>query len=280
MTPMLKLGGATALVVGLGLVGGRGLWPSGAAQPDRPAAVEMVEVAGGRIHYRPFGSFSHQGKARTPLAHEVEVAGFAIMKYQVRRSEYAACVAAGACAAVPATGGDYPQTHVNWKDANAYAAWYAGVTGAVWRLPSDAEWQLAAAERFGDAVADSSEMDPGQRMLARYRSGALLRGTASPALRPPGGFGLNSNGLADISGNVWEWTDGCMHSGTLHADGSVAQSDPYCWVRIAGGLHRAAIVDFVRDASVGGCAVGLPPDHLGFRLVREAAPGRWWWDLF
>jgi hypothetical protein len=25
------------------------------------------------------------------------------------------------------------------------------------------------------------------------------------------------------------------------------------------------VIDFVRDASVGGCAVGLPPDHLGSR---------------
>jgi len=45
-------------------------------------------------------------------------------------------------------------------------------------------------------------------------------------------------------------------------------TDSYGGVRIAGGRHRAAIIDFVRDASVGGCAVGLPPDHLGFRLVR------------
>ncbi|TNC43206.1 formylglycine-generating enzyme family protein, partial [Rubellimicrobium rubrum] len=32
--------------------------------------------------------------------------------------------------------------------------------------------------------------------------------------------------------------------------------------------HRAAVIDFVRDASSGGCAAGVPPHHLGFRLVR------------
>jgi hypothetical protein len=31
---------------------------------------------------------------------------------------------------------------------------------------------------------------------------------------------------------------------------------------------------FVRDGRRGGCAVGAPPDNLGFRLVRE--PGNWW----
>lgn len=29
------------------------------------------------------------------------------------------------------------------------------------------------------------------------------------------------------------------------------------------------VVDFIRDASAGGCGSGVPPDFLGFRLVRE-----------
>jgi hypothetical protein len=49
-----------------------------------------------------------------------------------------------------------------------------------------------------------------------------------------------------------------------------------CGVRVVEGQHRAYVTDFIRDARAGGCAAGVPPTHLGFRLVRERnASGRW-----
>lgn len=256
------------LVAAVGALGFAATRPAPEPPFDAP---ETVAIPAGEVAWRPLGNFSSDGKARTPRAVPVGVPGFEIMKHQVTREQYAACVADSACAAVPATGGALPQTQVNWRDATAFAAWYSGRTGERWRLPTEPEWQLAAAERYGDAAADPDARDPGERMLAGYRNGILLRGDADPTLRPAGGFGENSRGLSDIGGNVWEWTTGCMENGRLAADGTVAETEPYCGVRIAGGRHRAAIIDFVRDPSVGGCAVGLPPDHLGFRLVRAGS---------
>ncbi|KHQ50071.1 SUMF1/EgtB/PvdO family nonheme iron enzyme [Mameliella alba] len=240
---------------------------------DPPAAPpfpqpDLVTVDSGEILYRPLGSFTQAGKTRTPRRLPVAVPGFAIMKFQVTGAQYRACVADGACAPARPVADAMPQTGVSWSDASAFADWYSDRTGQTWRLPSDREWQLAAAERYGDGGADYEAADPGQQMLAAYSKGIALRREADPALHGAGAFGLNSRGLADVSGNVWEWTDGCMQSGRLSPDGTVAETEPYCGVRIAGGVHRAAVIDFVRDASVGGCAVGLPPDHLGFRLVR------------
>lgn len=252
------------------LLAAMGLWGAvslgDAPPPFAPFAT--VTVAAGEVMWRPLGNFSHKGAARWPQPVPVAVHSFEIMKFQVSRGEYAICVREGACEPVPAVGGIYPQTHVNWQDATAFARWISMRTGETWKLPSEIQWQLAAAERVGKAITDEGALDPGERMLANYANGLVLRGTASPTLRPAGGFGVNSLGIADIAGNVWEWTDGCMENGQVSEDGLISDSDPYCGVRIAGGRHRAAVIDFVRDASVGGCAVGLPPDHLGFRLVR------------
>jgi len=46
------------------------------------------------------------------------------------------------------------------------------------------------------------------------------------------------------------------------------------------GRHRAHMSSFVRDGKRGGCAVGTPPENLGFRLVRDQDPiiakaGKW-----
>jgi hypothetical protein len=49
----------------------------------------------------------------------------------------------------------------------------------------------------------------------------------------------------------------------------IASNSPNCGVRIVEGQHRAYVTDFIRDARAGGCAVGVPPDNLGFRLVVE-----------
>lgn len=238
-----------------------------------PAPPATVQIAAGAQDYRPAGEFRHGTRIVDAPLHRTIAPVLDIMKHHVSQADYARCVAEGACIAAPTFGTQAaPQTNVNHADATAYANWLSERTGQHWRLPTDAEWLRAAAERgFDDSFAqDANGTDPSRRWIASYRREVALRGDADLELHPPGHFGVNSVGVADIAGNIWEWTETCFQNGMLTPDGSgIAARSDYCGVRAVQGKHRAFVIDFIRDARSGGCAAGVPPDYLGFRLVRD-----------
>lgn len=252
--------------------------PAPSGRPGVLAPIETVAVAPGRFEYHVPGEFRRSGRVvEGPAVERQFRRGVEIMKYQVSVAEYAACVADGACQpADTRAGGDAPVTGVSWRDAVAYAAWLSRRTGEVWRLPSDEEWAFAAAERFGPEangiVEDDDGANPAARWLAAYRYRADPR-ERDMQPKPRGHYGVNSNGLADLSGNVWEWTDTCYVRNRVDAAGRLAESTINCGVRVVGGQHRGYMSNFLRDGKSGGCAAGMaPPDNLGFRLVREPTP--------
>jgi len=239
----------------------------------------LVELRPGTFAYRASGEFTRDGKPVSAPIENVSIARpLSIMSRQVSVADYQRCVDAKACppvvqdAALP----DRPVIKVNWQDANLYAAWLSRQTGMSFRLPTDEEWAYAAAGRFGDdAVPDSAlNGDPGQRALANYALHETRAAGIDKVPQPIGSFGANENGLLDIAGNVWEWTQGCYVRIVLDAQGDVAATTVNCGIRIAEGRHRAYVIDFIRDPRGGGCSGGTPPSNLGFRLVRDDDPWR------
>ena len=75
---------------------------------------------------------------------------------------------------------------------------------------------------------------------------------------------------------MWSSTTG-TGTGSGGSGQPVGRGTVNCGVRIAEGRHRAYVVDFIRDARAGGCAAGVPPSNLGFRLVRDDKSV---WSLF
>ena len=91
-----------------------------------------------------------------------------------------------------------PVVGVCWYEARAYCAWLAARSGRPCRLPSEAEWEAAAAGGRRRRYPWGEAFDPSRCNVFETH----LRATA-----PVGVFsdGDAPDGLADLAGNVWEW---------------------------------------------------------------------------
>jgi formylglycine-generating enzyme required for sulfatase activity len=247
------------------------------SNPIKPP--ELVQIKPGSFQYWASGEFTRDGKPVDAPHQTIQIsAPISMMAHQVSVDEYARCVQDNACSSLSheSADGTVPAVMVSWNDARAYAAWLSKKLGEHYRLPTDEEWFYAAGSR-APAEAQLGAADAVARWLARYDRESQAQ-PVDTRPQPIGQFGANENGLLDMAGNVWEWTDTCYTRTELDAEDKVARRGTVnCGVRIAEGRHRAYVVDFIRDPRAGGCAAGIPPSNLGFRLVRESTQV---WSLF
>jgi formylglycine-generating enzyme required for sulfatase activity/transposase-like protein len=172
---------------------------------------------------------------------EARIAPFCLARWEVTVAEFEACVAANACdpaehdgnapqetldpatsqpapvaaAALECNSGRpgrerYPINCVSFQQAQHFCAWRGG------RLPSQAEWEYAAAE---------VTPDPGE---------------AHKGTLPVGSFpaGSNPQGVLDLLGNVSEWTTG--HVGQRTAADGEDPSRRQLYAVLGGGLQPGA----------------------------------------
>jgi formylglycine-generating enzyme required for sulfatase activity len=265
-----------ALVCAAGFAGPLAVTPLLTNQGSPDAAIRdrqaIVELRPGTASYRVAGDFTRAGKqAEAPMVSVRFETPLSIMQHQVSAADYQHCVDEVGCRALErgvTVAADRPAVQVSWHDADAYASWLTRKTGEHYRLPTDEEWAFAAGSRYKDDGLTVDDSDPSKRWIARYERESE-RGPADPATRVFGGFGINEKSLLDVGGNVWEWTSTCFVRRVLNDVGATISNSANCGVRVVEGQHRAYVTDFIRDARAGGCAAGVPPDNLGFRLVRE-----------
>ena len=232
-----------------------------------------LRLASTSFSYRAAGDFSRDGRPVEGPPRQLRLpADLVVMKRQVTVAEYQRCVDDGVCLrlGVAARSPDLPVVGVSWHDATAYAAWLTRKTGITHRLPTDEEWTFAAAEKARDeALPLVDPTNPAQAWIARYEAESSRERPTATTPQPGGTFGTNSKGLDDFAGNVWEWTDTCFIRTSID-DGRERVTNTNCGVRVVQGAHRAYMTDFIRDPKAGGCAAGVPPTNLGFRLVIDA----------
>ncbi len=89
---------------------------------------------------------------------------------------------------------DLPVTGVSWFAATAYCEWLSARSGAYnFGLPSEAMWETAARTGLAD---EKSASKPAGTWSDGRRSGP----------ERPGSAGYDKSGIADLFGNVWEWS--------------------------------------------------------------------------
>jgi formylglycine-generating enzyme required for sulfatase activity len=152
--------------------------------------------------------------------------------------------------------GRHPVVHVSLNDARAFAAWAGG------RLPSEVEWEYAAASGLLHPAGPlSGAFGPDGAPLANIWTGAFpFENTAADGFRataPVGCYPADRNGVHDLIGNVWEWTDtpAATPGQNVIKGGSHLCAANYC-ARYRSSAREDHEVDF--SAS-----------HIGFRIVRD-----------
>ena len=181
-----------------------------------------------------------------------------------------------------AQGDDHPVVNVSWNDAMAMARWLSEREGAVYRLPTEAEWEYAAragsrtryaggdAPQHLTAVANAFDRDAAA-YWQKWRPFALEAGDGHAFTAPVGSFAPNAFGLHDMHGNAWEW---CAD---WYADDYYARSpvddpqgprDGSVRVRRGGSWHTWAL--YARASFRNWNTPQSRYPLLGFRLVREA----------
>jgi len=184
-----------------------------------PLAPDMIAIAGGTVSIgldpaqmdqRALGlalmGIVEQWIAVEQPRHSVRLAPYALARFPVTNGEYRVFVESTGHdrlpggwieARYPAERSNHPVHGVAATCAEAYAAWLAARTGRAFRLPTEAEWEYAAAGPARLAWPWGNRFDPG---LCNTRECALMQTS------PVGAFvgGESPFGVSDMAGNVAE----------------------------------------------------------------------------
>jgi formylglycine-generating enzyme required for sulfatase activity len=158
---------------------------------------------------------------------------------------------------------------VTWDDAQRYAGWLSKVTGKLYRLLTEAEYEYAA--RAGGQTVYPWGDDLGTNNANCAGCGSQWDGKQTA---PVGSFKPNAFGLHDMVGNVFEWVEDCPSSNySLNYEGAPTDGSPWikgrdCTYHLDRGGSWNFAPDAVRSAIRDTSPTGQRIDNLSFRVAR------------
>ncbi|GAB5486940.1 MAG: formylglycine-generating enzyme family protein [Parasphingorhabdus sp.] len=173
----------------------------------------------------------------------------------------------------------HPVVCVSHVDATAYAKWLSEKTGKPYRLLSATEFEYAArAGTRGPWYWGTSQRDACKH--ANVADDVFRRNFDHAPLfkcddgyehtAPVATYEPNAWGLHDVLGNVYEWTDDCLHRdpSNIPTDGRawLAEDGGECDRRVPKGGSWVSGTDWVRAAAQAGDRAVYHSQLLGFRV--------------
>jgi serine/threonine protein kinase len=161
---------------------------------------------------------------------------------------------------------DHPAVNVSWDDAKAFCDWLGRKENRAYRLPTDAEWSLAAGlpPEIGSTPMEKDGQDKDAYPWGGSWPPTTGAGNYASSLRvddyentsPVGAFGFNANGLCDMGGNVWQWCEDWYDS---HNKNRV----------LRGGAWNSCVREITRSSFRYYANPTTGYDYVGFRCVIE-----------
>ena len=179
-----------------------------------------------------------------------------------------------------------PVEQVSWEDAVEFCARLSRLTGVVYRLPSEAEWEYACRARtttpfhFGDTITTdwanyrgTTDSKDDKKGLDDHNDGT--KGQYRQETTPVDYFGIaNAFGLCDMNGNVLEW---CLDQ--WHSSYEGAPNNGTAWLAESQSSHHRPSRQVIRGGSWIGersycrsawridCSSRMKEKDVGFRVV-------------
>jgi len=224
----------------------------------------MVKLPGGTFQ---MGSKSSSTYYDERPQHKVTLQSFSISQYEITFEEYDLFATKTGSTLPEDNGwgrGKRPVINVSWKDATDYTQWLSEQTGYNYRLPSEREWEYAAAAGK-DNYWWGFQVDKNKANCSVCGSQWDGKQTA-----PVGSFPPNPFGLYDTIGNVLEWTISCFHSSYINAPstGHIWKGGD-CSKKIARGSSFRSNKNALRRTIRHKFRPNARIVSLGFRVVRE-----------
>ncbi len=174
-------------------------------------------------------------------------------------------------------GDDCPVENVSWDDVQAFVARLNDLLGAaVYRLPTEAEWEYACRSgtqtpfAFGRCLSTDQANYNDSRPEKAY-SGCTGSGVARRRTLPVASLAHNAWGIYDMHGNVWEWCSDWM--GDYPSQPSLDPTGPESGekkIYRGGGQNDSA--GYCRSALRGQFLPDRKSGSLGFRLAMSRSP--------